>query len=564
MGEPERTVSQTGLSPLGRPPRLLAFLERRAAAIFLILLAVATLRIVLTYTVFNHTIDEPAHIACGMEWLSKGTYRYEVQHPPLARVAAALGLYLEGVRTIGRPQMGEEGVDLLLVHDHYDLHLSLARAGILPFLWLASTAVFLWARRSFGGAAAVLAAFFFTFLPPVLAHAGLATTDMALTGALAAAFLAMWVWLERPTPLHAALFGLMGALAVLAKFSSLPFFAAAAALAAAVFWLWNRPSGLLPAMRERAGTLAASVAVLGALTWGFYRFSFGEAVTGLPPMPAPELIDDIQEVVYHSQRGHITYLLGQHSQFGWWYYYLVVLAVKTPAPLLVLATLGAFWMWRKRRAGVRWWLPLVFSAAILLVASFGRINIGVRHVLPVYVGMSIAAAVATLRLLERAKRFRWAGWALALLLVWYAGGSLAAHPDYLPYFNFLAGDRPERIVADSDLDWGQDMKRLARRLREAGAREVTFTPFIRGDLEKMFGFPPIKPADPVEPAPGWNAVSLSMLKVRRLGLGLERPDIRPWPERIEPGERVGKGVLLYYFPPGRPIRLTPSAPRESR
>ena len=73
---------------------LASFLERRAFAAAIAFVLIASLRIALTYTVFNHTSDEPNHIACGMEWLQYGTYTFETQHPPLARVAAALGPYL--------------------------------------------------------------------------------------------------------------------------------------------------------------------------------------------------------------------------------------------------------------------------------------------------------------------------------------------------------------------------------------------------------------------------------------------------------------------------------------
>jgi hypothetical protein len=79
------------------------FLDRRAKLFVLALLALGTLRIASTYTVFTHTIDEPVHIACGMEWLSKGVYQYETQHPPLTRIMVALGPYLLGVRSTGLP-----------------------------------------------------------------------------------------------------------------------------------------------------------------------------------------------------------------------------------------------------------------------------------------------------------------------------------------------------------------------------------------------------------------------------------------------------------------------------
>ncbi len=61
---------------------VLSFLERRCAILVIALILFATVRIVTTYTVFNHVVDEPGHIACGMEWLDKGVYRWEAQHPP--------------------------------------------------------------------------------------------------------------------------------------------------------------------------------------------------------------------------------------------------------------------------------------------------------------------------------------------------------------------------------------------------------------------------------------------------------------------------------------------------
>src|SRR5215510_10334393 len=125
-------------------------IERHAGKLALALVLVATLRIVATYNVFSHTNDEPAHIACGMEWLDKGVYRYEAQHPPLARIAGALGPYLLGRRSEGRTgdykTMFIEGVAILYQGDRYDLTLAAARLGILPFFWLAVFVVYKWAR----------------------------------------------------------------------------------------------------------------------------------------------------------------------------------------------------------------------------------------------------------------------------------------------------------------------------------------------------------------------------------------------------------------------------------
>src|SRR3984957_17158358 len=87
-----------------KPPLdILPSLERHSRLLMVALILLGTIRIVATYTVFSHTFDEPAHLACGMEWLDKGVYQWEPQHPPLERVAGALGPYLAGVRSQNTP-----------------------------------------------------------------------------------------------------------------------------------------------------------------------------------------------------------------------------------------------------------------------------------------------------------------------------------------------------------------------------------------------------------------------------------------------------------------------------
>src|SRR5271155_3335297 len=104
------------------------WLGKHSLVIFLVLLALASARIVTTYTVFNHTVDEPAHIACGMEWLDRGAYHYESQHPPLARVMTAiLPRYIAKAHSWDRPEMFNEGAAVLYTGNDYDRTLALAR-----------------------------------------------------------------------------------------------------------------------------------------------------------------------------------------------------------------------------------------------------------------------------------------------------------------------------------------------------------------------------------------------------------------------------------------------------
>src|SRR6185295_5001467 len=101
--------------------------------------------------------------ACGLEWLSEGRYHYETQHPPLARVAAALGPYLAGTRSYNTSEMWEEGMAILFRDDHYDRTMFLARLGMLPFFWAGCLVVYLWAKRYFGEPSAFFAVLCFTF-----------------------------------------------------------------------------------------------------------------------------------------------------------------------------------------------------------------------------------------------------------------------------------------------------------------------------------------------------------------------------------------------------------------
>jgi hypothetical protein len=533
-------------------PTFDTWIRKHSWGVFFALVLIGSLRIVSTYTVFSHTWDEPDHIAAGNEWLTEGTFHLDHSHPPLARVAEAFGPYIANGGSHHSPYLpdntlslkwGREyaaGLAILHLDGYYDRNLALARLGVLPFFWIASLTVYLWARRYLGEPTAAFAVFFFTFLPPVLAHAGLATTDMALTAFVGASFLMTFIWIGKPGLPQSLLLGVITGLAVLSKFSALPFLPVALATAFIAHLIAER-TGIGP-IRTYLGPLAIAILTCTIVIWAGYRFSFGmmDAPGFVFPVPAPDLFMGLRNLVSMNGKGHKSFLLGSQSLKGWWYFFLVVLAVKTPLPFLGLTLYGALIAAAKRK-GVR--IALAFSLGILLFAMTAHINLGVRHVLPVYLGFSIVAAAGAERLLALSGTSKWPGWILSVLMVWMAGSSLLSHPDYLPYFNLLAGDRPENVLVDSDLDWGQDLKRLARRLHEVGATSVSFTSYLPADLKKM-GFPPVSPGSVAEPEPGWNAASLSQLKLSE-GKG----DPQPWQERFPPQERIGKGMWLWHFPP---------------
>ena len=120
----------------------------RIALGFIIL--VACLLAASTWRVYSNTWDEPEHLAAGIELLDKGRYEYDTEHPPIVRIFMALGPYLAGARSFGTPPPDGvlEGTDILYSGGHYDLYLTLARLGTLPFLVLLLYAVWLWGRRT--------------------------------------------------------------------------------------------------------------------------------------------------------------------------------------------------------------------------------------------------------------------------------------------------------------------------------------------------------------------------------------------------------------------------------
>jgi hypothetical protein len=505
---------------------------RWPAFVALALALAGTLRIASTWLVFNHTIDEPDTLAAGMEYLSTGRYLYEDQHPPLSRVAVAALPFLAGERFHAGPDSYFEGYRILGHGAHYDRTLALSRAGNLIFFWIAAAVAYLWGLRAGGPKAAVLATLLFTTLPPILGHGGLATTDLALCAMTAAAALAALRWADLPTRSRSVTLGVLTALAFVSKFSALPFLAAAGAL----MCVWQMaaarrgPGWLARELWTRRQSLALAAGVMALTVWAVYGFTFGRVDFLHLRLPAPRFFSGIHTVWLHSQGGHPAYLMGRRSATGFWYYFPAVMALKTPLGMLALLCLAPFLV-RDRRPAAG--LAAAFSLGILAVAMLGHIDLGVRHVLPLYVGLSVVCGCAA------AEARGWAAKAaVAALIVWQIVAGDLAHPDYLAYTNEITAGRPERYLADSNVDWGQDMKRLEAFLEREHATQVTFAPFNRTYPMAGRRMLPMAPGDTDHPSPGWNAVSVTIWKV----FGYPK-----WADRIPPQRRIGKSILLWYF-----------------
>jgi 4-amino-4-deoxy-L-arabinose transferase-like glycosyltransferase len=240
------------------------------------------------------------------------------------------------------------------------------------------------------------------------------------------------------------------------------------------------------------------------------------------------------------------YLLGGLRNNGWWYFFPVVLAVKTPIGLLLLSVLGIYAVLARRRS-VPWQhvLTAVFAIVILLVCMALRSDLGVRQILVIYPLLAILGGAvipqATQIAAASTERMRMLAVLPAVLAVWVAAASLRAHPDYLAYFNEFVGAHPEKILVESDLDWGQDLHRLSQRLQVLGVNQISIAYFGSAPLDQA-GLPPYQILPPDHAVPGYVAIS-----VQRSTVEFKRNGSYAWLKRYRPLERVGKSIDLFWI-----------------
>jgi 4-amino-4-deoxy-L-arabinose transferase-like glycosyltransferase len=528
-----------------------------------------------TYHIFGNFWDEPEHIAAGLVLIDRGEYRYDNQHPPLARLAAAIGPYLAGARFHGEPMpIGEAQGRELLYHSpaSYDELLTLARLGMLPFLLVLLAATFIWMRRWQGDGTALLAVFFLVCTPVILGHAAVVAVDVPVTALTMLTLYLLLRWFESPNLAAATQLGLAAGLAMATKMSAVPFIGIAALTLIALRLLFAPRRPLSWQLPRRAGGAALAALLAAVIMVGVYGPNLVYLTT--PDMAPSKSLDflagshgalhdlayhiaarvrlplglqmvplNILGVEWHNQHGHGSYLLGQTGTNGWWYFYPVALAVKTPTPLLLLGLwgLGLLGLRGARAADLYLLAPAAcFVSIIAFCCAYSHINIGVRHVLIAYPLLAMGAAYSLVTAWQRWRSP--AAHAVILgLLAWQLSTLISAYPDYLAYFNIWAGRHPERILVDSDLDWGgQDLRRLEKVLAARGVRQLSLGYKGTADLT-LEPLPPFTLLKPNQPVTGWVAITMLTLQENQAGYA--------WLLRHAPLQRVGKSFELFYIPP---------------
>ncbi len=470
------------------------------------------------------TVDEPGHLAAGLAaW--RGDFRGVPEHPPLALLLGTLplgDLTIPPDAEIWNAGKGWRAGPAVLASSG-DPHGTMVRARRAGTLWGAAFVLLaaLWARAWYGARAGAAAAALAAFSPAVLAHGPLLTTDVPAAMTQSLALLAGARLLARPSAGSlAAAAGAIG-LALSAKFSAVLL---APALVLLALWRAWRRDPIVPGARspvparlrgDAAAARLASSALLLALAavlslpvvWAAYGFRFragpepgldlawSAAVPGGPAGGALGIARDLRLLpeawlyglgsMLGKVPGRKTFLLGEPRIGGQPLYFPVAFLAKSTLASLALLALSLAWRRRLRSPDGREVAALAWLLVYGAAAVVSGLNIGERHLLPMYPALFVLASrVANVQ----AGRLGAAG--LAGLLAAHAGSALSVHPHSLAYFNALAGG-PEggrRVLLDSNLDWGQDLPALAEWVRLERVPGIAFYYFGTAD-PSWYGIP---------------------------------------------------------------------------
>ncbi|MEA3397570.1 MAG: glycosyltransferase family 39 protein, partial [Chloroflexota bacterium] len=566
----------------------------RRRGIVLVLLLLGCFQLLSAATQLSATVDEGFHITSGYEYVRTGHLRLFDEHAPLAKALFAWPLTFVPDLTPPEQATGYAAGNLIevaqatvLAYRPIDRVIVAARIPVTLLTLVLVATIYRWVTQEAGATAGLFALAWAIFDPNLLAHGSLAATDMGATAFIFWSTYAFSRYLRHPDRRHWWAAALLLGLAQGAKLTALLLYPVLGLLALLDAWI-KAPQARRQALRRRALSYAGMVAVSAVVLWGLYGFEI-RTVTGLlahVPLPAAGHIERWLRLRENLAYGRESFLLGQNGMHGWWQYFPVAFAVKTPLPMLILTLWAGLRLARyvfRRRYPTNYLrqLPRLLSLTLFpilyAVSSLSSpINIGYRHLLPLlpflYVGIGnlvghpgrVARSgdrpqLASCRLQVtsyKSKKPFIARYALRFtfyaLLLWQIAGSLLLAPHFLTFYNEIAGgaDNGWRFLADSNSDWGQTLKALAAYQREHELGPVRLSQFTFLDpaaygvdyvpIAPMTGAPPVLPQR-FDPAAGLYAISATTLD----GVPLPYPPTFDWFRHREPLTKIGHAMFLY-------------------
>lgn len=523
----------------------------RRPRVRLVVLAAALAFFVLNAVVIARTdtptVDEFVYVPAGYWHVTTGDLSFDPTNPPLLKMLMALPLASMDLRVDPDPRHRDNrtGWGPWIFGTHFqranpDRYLDAFFAARLVVVALGVALGALLYRRAselLGSVAALAVAVLFATSSPVLAHSALATLDIGVSLLLLATLVAADRFATTRSLAAAAATGALFGLAFCGKGTAALFGPLVPVLIALRWKGWDRRGVQGYVTGGIVMAAAAWIAVLAC--YGFRWF----------PLPVP-LVEGVRFQMAASSAGEFpAFLAGQWSQTGWWYYYLAALAWKTAIPTLVLAACGVVAMVRRPLPGrADLWIALP-PLLLLDVLSFHYAkDYGIRYLLPAFPFLLLAAGRGVDLLLAAGPRARQA---CAALLAWQVAACAIAAPHHLAYFNEIGGgpDRARRLLLDSNLDWGQDLGRLADYLDSRGIDRIGLgyfghvDPSVEGIRWTMA---------PAVPAPGLYAVSANFLAGYPYAITYDGDRIRgvkagtwSWLDRLSPIARAGSSIYVF-------------------
>lgn len=506
------------------------------------------------------TNDEYYHIPAGYYYLTQGNFKLNEEHPPLVKLWAALPLL--AIRPVTPPPV-ETPTENPITRGHEtfaqfwaanqsqsEAIAFWARVPMILITLALGVLIFIYARQLFGGRAAVFAVLLFILEPTVLAHGRIVQTDVPAALAYLLFFIALRGFMRAPDLRRALALGSALGLALVIKFSLLillPIF-----LISAVAVLWIRRPEAKP-LRVVSRTAVAMVLMLFIVNTAYYfrrqplsnsdtawiaarSPSHADAVTrtvqGGSTLAPPSFLFGAYVVWAHNQMGHPASLLGEYRNTGWWYYFPVAFALKTSLPFLLLSLVALVWaMWRywRTREDALLWLLLPIALYILVAMTSG-IDIGIRHLLPIFPFLFILGGVFVDWLLGL-KRLFISTATIVLLFAWMVVTAVRAYPDHLTYMNELATKHPHwYYLSDSNVEWGDDTGALADYLCVQGETKVLVAVLGGWTSHGRCGIQFVNAFAPNEPSTRYVAIGASFLNGSTVPQDLKTTDGVPLTE----------------------------------
>lgn len=426
------------------------------------------------------TWDEPVYLMTGYQQLVVGDFRYTPEHPPLVTQYLALPNALAEVRDLGRVK--QSGIDqwkfapvflargavdpkgFLIRSRMANLLLGVALIGLLAW----------WAWRLWGTPAAALVLVLGTFEPNLIANSSLATIDTAVTlGLLASAYL-LWELLRESTWPRIVLFGIVLGLALMTKFSTTFLLLGILLPVVAIHWWVNVRDEEPPAepsrWRDWQTWLVLALAVAAPILIVYHFVHLEHYFEGFAFQWNRR--DTTNEAV----------LFGVVTPTGVWDYFIHCLLLKVPLGIWALFIISvAFFRRSPKWTLTTFALIAVPVASITFAMTISWVDRGVRYVLPTLALMILVGSrVGSIAREERNRALGVFAGAMALWSV-FAGARIAPH--YLAYFNEIAGGpmKGPRYFVDSNIDWGQDLRKAGEFLESRPWQPPLFAADIFGN-----------------------------------------------------------------------------------